>query len=56
MVDAFEIFDHIQQYAYQKHQYQNPPIFCQSVHAYFLLQERSSGDELFHNTLIHTGQ
>ena len=46
----------LQQDAYQKDNHQNPPIFSQPVHAYFLLQNHSSGDELFHDTLIHTGK
>lgn len=56
MIDPLEVFDHIDQYAHQKHQHQNPPIFCQPIHAYFLLQEHASGDELFHDTLIHAGK
>ncbi len=56
MVNTLEIFNHVQQDAYQKDNHQNPPIFSQPVHAYFLLQNHSSGDELFHDTLIHTGK
>ena len=40
MVDALEIFNHVQQDAYQKDNHQNPPIFSQPVHAYFLLQNQ----------------
>lgn len=37
MINALEILDHIQQYAYQKNQYQDPPVFSQPVHSLILL-------------------